>query len=164
MGIDINADIKKLITENLPATTAGVMSDFITKAERTSDELDNAKTTINKQVALMKNKNEEIEKLKKQVCKINAFKNRDKDVAVMEEDLRIEKRDIDLKIALIRLEAANDRNNKIEVLVEKVFGLPSVSVNTSKNKPVMVGPDGSTPWESSRIQENESTITTKSKI
>lgn len=161
---DVNADIRKIIAENLPATTAGVMSDYITEAERTKDDLAAAGIKITAQEVEMKIKNSTIEKLKEQVSEINVYKTRDMEVAKMAEELRIEKRDIDLKIALIELDAANDRNDKIEQLVEKVFGHPSVTVSTSKIKPLMPDENGNTPYlEGRTMVETEDTTTTKSK-
>ncbi len=163
--IDLNEDMKKLIAENLPAATAGAMSDFIVEAEKTRDDLVHAETAIKNQTNTIKSKEAIIEKLEEQVCEINAFKKRDKAVAEREEALQVRERDIKLEVANIQLDAANDRNDKIEQLVEKVFGHPSVTVSTYRTKPIMSRlNDGSIPYECGQMHENEGTTTTKNKI
>lgn len=161
---EIGREIQKLITENLPASTAGAMSDFIADAEKSRDCLVIAETTIKKQREEIESKDEKIKELWRQVSEIKAFKERDKDVTKQEEKLQVRERDIKLEIAMIQLDAANDRNNKIEQLVEKVFGHPSVEVSTTKNTPIMSGAEnGCIPYETGRMTENENTKTTKIK-
>lgn len=158
------AEIQEIIAKNLPETTAGIMKEFITKAEETRHALVSAEETIESKDNDIFNLHVKINKLKEQVSEIDDVKKRDKVLIKQEEALRIRERDLKLEIAEIRLANANDRNNKIEQLVEKVFWHPSVSVNTHKYKPQMSDPaPGCVPYECGRISENEITTTIKSK-
>jgi len=161
----ITKEMQEIIEKNLPAQTAGAMSDFIKDAEETKDALAIAADKIDT-LEMQKNVYEkENVQLKHSIQQQSKLTEREKKLEEQTEALRIRERDLKLEIAEIQLNAANDRNNKVEQLVEKVFGHPSVSVSTYKSKPIMVGGDnGCTPYQSGSATENENTTTTTDKI
>lgn len=152
-------EMQKLIEANLPASTAGAMKDFIKKAEETKQRLARIEDICEQQKEATERRNIEIIDLKIKVSTLNSYKSREKEIVKQEEALRIRERDIKLEIATVRLQAADDRNNKIESLVEKVFGHPSVTVSTLKTKPVMSTSDGYSPYQNGCTTENEDTTT-----
>jgi hypothetical protein len=154
---NITKEIREAIESNLPAATAGVMSDFITEAENTKDEL----VLIQK---INKKQTSEIEEQKIIISQLSALKYQKKDLEKKEATLRIRERDLNLEIVQIKLEAANARNEKIESLVEKVFGHPAVSVSTNKSIPTMTDPaTGQTPYQNGCVNEHEDKIIVENK-
>jgi len=157
-------EIKEILEKHLPAATAGVMKEYIEKAERAKVAFEALKAINEKLEYEMKGKNKTITLLTKEI-KYQG----DLDAQVVwikKEELSLEtrKRGIALEIAQIQLQCAEDRNDKIESLVEKVFGHPNVSISTVRNKPAMIDPGyGGTPYKGVETEE-ENIITVESKV
>lgn len=161
---DITKEMRRIIEENLPAATAGAMKDFITQSEINDGRLKQAHEeceTLAKKNETAQKENDgfaaRVKELEKRVLTETELTSR---------KLKVEEgeRGLELRIAEIKLQGANDRNSKIEQLVEKVFGHPTVTVSRSKTVPIMVNQgEGCAPYQSGSESHFEDEITKKSK-
>lgn len=135
---DITKDMQELIAKNLSAATGGAMSDFITEAEENKACLQKAQQQLVQLADQLDTSRQEKLALNNRLYNQVVLVKREKDLAEQTEALRIRERDLQLEIAQIRLAAANDRNAKVEQLVDKVFGHPSSIINRNKTIPVAV--------------------------
>ncbi len=121
------------IQENLRAMAAGEMKTFIEQAEKL--QIDNAakKVLIEGQHLRIKELVVDHEKLNKQIIAQSALDERELKCGERELEIRIAQFDLDKKLLEVQLKMTEKSNNNIHALVEKVFGHPSVRVETSKN-------------------------------
>jgi hypothetical protein len=129
---DITKEMKKLIADNLPAATAGAMSDFIAEAKVTKGELRIANGRIKDQDQELEEKAELIKVLRMAETTADALEKAAKEVSDREKDVSIRERNISMEVMRVELNSANDRNATVERLVDKVFGHPGVKVTTQK--------------------------------
>ena len=161
---DLTKEMQKIIEENLPAATAGVMKSYIEEAEVTKQNLAEADKTIEAQIKNITLKEDEIRALKRELEGAKNQLQEQDELKSAQEALSIRERDLQLEIANIRLQSADDRNATVERLVDRVFGHPSVTVSTYKD--VMVPIEGGNGCSGYAHKENgvtESQTTTQSK-
>jgi hypothetical protein len=160
----ITEEMQELIAKNLPAATAGAMSDFIKDAEKTKEELEKANGDLEIFGIKMSDLNRRFSDLKSKVQDQAFIDQKLEELRSLEEKVSEREKNLDLRIVEIRLECAENRNSKVESLVEKVFGHPSVSVSSYKSKPLVCDPgNGCAQYETGRTFEDETKTTTKSK-
>lgn len=126
-------DLKRVIEEKLPATTAGVMKDYLEKAERTEKELAKA-LEVNERLA---------ENVKTLTARVEGYEEacyRLSDIVKREAAVAVKVQELANTILKIQLEAAIHRAEIVERLAETVFKNRTLTITKSGSIP-MVDPN-----------------------
>jgi hypothetical protein len=113
------------------------------------------------EVQRLKDENESLQTLRDQETFLNGMKE-----GLIVRELELDKRERELKMEImgVKLHCSEEKLHAINQLVEKVFGLPSVSVSTYTNKPIIgKSYDGASESELGRATEDSHTTTTQGK-
>lgn len=130
--MELPTEIQDLISKTLPEATAKEMKKFIENAEETVCEL-----------ALSRNANKNLQDavagLKEEIARLRVFEeqakwlnDKEKNLAILADEVSEQQKNLEVKELEIRLDAATNSNAEILRLVDKVFGHPSVRVETSR--------------------------------
>lgn len=132
----MQSEIKAIIAEHLPAQTAGVMKEFIEKAEATEDELDIANGLIKKQMKII----EDFEKREAKLAEADTKLQDARDIMIATDERRIlldeETRNFRCTLMEKELEMNKLHLGNLSLLVDKVFGHPNVTITRTGQIPV----------------------------
>ena len=136
-------ELLSVIEKNLPAATAGVMKDFIADAENNKAKLKKQEKTISELQDTITKLQEELKGSHKLIRKQEEVDKLKQSLATLDTTLSERERNIDVTLLQLKLEMMTDRNERIERLVDKVFGHPSVTVSSCKDVALAVPGGGS---------------------
>lgn len=132
----IEQEMQELIQKNLPAQAAGEMKKYIEEAELTKSDLENTLKVLEN---TRKNLQEERARNNEMAKKITAQQEMDKreqECIKREEALCSRESKLELEMARQEISLLKVNHTKIESLVEKVFGHPSVTVTNTSTRQV----------------------------
>ena len=158
--------MQQAIMDNLPLATANEMRKFIDEAAEQKAHL----TDLTVEFEELKEKNLRLLKENEAYRRIQDHIDDRREKWGKLQELKIqledERKHLENETLKIRLQCALEQNAKVEELVAKVFGHPSVTVSTFKNSPIVQDPGmGGTPFNTgSIVTSDENTTRTEGKI
>jgi len=132
--MDLNAQLLKVINENLPAATAREMKIFIEKANEREQELLAVKKISENKERMLTHYKQKLEQAEARLKKENELIAREKAVEVAE-------RRQEVKILEVKLEEAEKRYSVIKDLTETVFKNRTLTISKSTTQDVPVTDD-----------------------
>lgn len=158
-------DLQDSIAANLPAAVASELSKYIEEAEKQKINIKALTRLYEDEVDSGIMKEKDILSLNNKIIAQDILSEREEDLVFAEEEFRIRNSALKEEILKIKLLESEKRNALMEGLVGKVFGHPSVTISNVKDSPIMADINtGNSQFESGRVSETNSTVTSKSKI
>ena len=158
-------ELLSVIEKNLPAAAAGLMKDFIEDAESNKEKLKKQEKIISKLQDTITELQEELKDSHKLIRKQEEVDRLKQSLAALDTTLSERERNIDVTLLQLKLKMMTDRNERIERLVDKVFGHPSVTVSSCKDVVVPVpGGDSYAGYVHRESSLAETVTTTKGKV
>ncbi len=115
----MEAEIKKIIEENLPAQVGDVLKKRLEQADRDVDTIKTLETNLKKRTGELKEANKEIETLRERWLRDDELKQRDETLTKRENKINVFQ-------AELRAQEAQNRADEIFSLVDSVFKNPRI--------------------------------------
>lgn len=135
--MNITEELQKVIVKSLPEATANEMRTFIEDAEQTKIKLGEEKkanTSLNDLVTKHRKTIETLEKLVETGEKLDQY---DRDLTIRSNKIDAREQKLDMILLETKLEAMTSEKETVISLVNKVFGVPTVTVNNSKSGDIL---------------------------
>lgn len=140
--MSIEEQIEKLVAANLPEATANEMRKFIEEAAETKREYESILKINKKLNEQIGNQAKKINELSDKVAHEWDIRQREKALDEKTLDLETRERDLEMTVMQTKLEAQTEEKKTVISLVNKVFGVPTVTVTNSKDADVVTPIDG----------------------
>lgn len=121
-------DILKIIEKNLPSQTAGVLKEYLDRAELTEQALESEQSKLKKAHQEIAEYKKQEEKLKSLTSWENTLKSMAAGLDTRQFELDARERGMDKDIMTTKMEGMEANMRNMEAMVTKVFGHPAVTV------------------------------------
>lgn len=123
----LDSQILEIIRSTLPESTAGVLKTYLEQAEKNSKLIAELNTKVESLRTAVDSRDREITKLGSQISENGDLEKKRKELAILEEKLALERRDLELTILKATHEEVKRSRQEIHELVDRVFRNPIIT-------------------------------------